>query len=860
MPPTLADQPEFAPPLRVLMRRRVEELVALLLAAIGVALLVAIGSYNSLDPSLDTATIARAANLAGPPGAVVADALLQGFGLAGALPAIAMLGWAWRIGSHRGLTMAPLRLAALLLAMPALAGLLAAAGQGLAAAGHAMLIWPTEAGLGGAVGMLLANNAANVTRDVLGPMGPSVGLGVDTVVALVFGVLALGLTTTEWSAAGRAARGSALRARQASGVVANGSSAAIRFGTWTLRTINGTKAAEPPRVVGQGNDTARTATPRSAAPTATQTPRRPSLAAETSARARSEPSLSVPRAEPRIALPLPPDEDEDDDFALPPIQPPTPQPVTAKFGLFAGAQQKAATPQPAAPAQPEIRWEFPPIDLLTPAPPRNATAKLSPEELEENARLLEAVLKDYGVQGEIVNIRPGPVVTLYELEPAPGTRAARVIGLADDVARSLAVHAVRIAVVPGRTVLGVEVPNAKRETVYLSELLTSPEWEHQSGRLGIALGQNIGGDPVLADLARMPHLLVAGTTGSGKSVGINAMILSLLYKLSPAECRMIMIDPKMLELSVYEGIPHLLSPVVTDPAKAIAALKWTVREMERRYRAMSQLGVRNLAGYNARVAEAAAKGEVVSRRVQTGFDSETGKPIFEDQKLALNSLPLIVVVIDEMADLMMVAGKDIEASVMRLAQMARAAGIHVIMATQRPSVDVITGTIKANFPTRISFRVVNKHDSRTILGEMGAEQLLGQGDMLFQADSRTTRVHGPFVTDREVEDVVAFLREQGEPDYQEDITEAPEEPEQLSMSGIAGASDDDKSLFDMAVEIVTRDGKASTSYLQRVLKIGYNRAANLIEQMEREGIITTPNHAGKREILTRRRSAEEDER
>jgi len=849
MPPTLADQPDFAPPLRVLMRRRVEELVALLLAAIGVALLVAIGSYNSLDPSLDTATIARAANLAGPPGAMVADALLQGFGLAGALPAVALLGWAWRIGSHRGLTMAPLRLAALLLAMPALAGLLAVAGQTLATAGHAMLSWPTEAGLGGAVGMLLANNAAAVTREVIGPVGPSVALGVDAVIALVFGVLALGLTTTEWSAAGRAARGSALRAKQASDVVANGSSAAIRFGTWTLRAINGTKPAEAPRVVGQTTSTDTTAA-------SAQTARRPTIAAGNSARIRSEPNLPAPRGEPHITQPLPVDDDEDDEFALPPA--PVQQPPASKFTRFAGAAPKAAPPS--THAQPEIRWEFPPLDLLTPAPPRNVTAKLSPEELEENARLLESVLKDYGVQGEIVNIRPGPVVTLYELEPAPGTRAARVIGLADDVARSLAVHAVRIAVVPGRTVLGVEVPNAKRETVYLSELLTSPEWDHQNARLGIALGQNIGGDPVLADLARMPHLLVAGTTGSGKSVGINAMILSLLYKLSPAECRMIMIDPKMLELSVYEGIPHLLSPVVTDPAKAIAALKWTVREMERRYRAMSQLGVRNLAGYNARVAEAAAKGEVVSRRVQTGFDSETGKPIFEDQKLALNSMPLIVVVIDEMADLMMVAGKDIEASVMRLAQMARAAGIHVIMATQRPSVDVITGTIKANFPTRISFRVVNKHDSRTILGEMGAEQLLGQGDMLFQADSRTTRVHGPFVTDREVEDVVAFLREQGEPDYQEDITEAPEEPEQLSMSGIAGASDDDKSLFDMAVEIVTRDGKASTSYLQRVLKIGYNRAANLIEQMEREGIITPPNHAGKREILTRRRGAEEDDR
>jgi S-DNA-T family DNA segregation ATPase FtsK/SpoIIIE len=469
------------------------------------------------------------------------------------------------------------------------------------------------------------------------------------------------------------------------------------------------------------------------------------------------------------------------------------------------------------------------------------------------------VLSDYGVQGQILAIRPGPVVTLYELEPAPGTRAARVIGLADDVARSLSVLAVRVAVVPGRSVLGIEVPNAKRETVYLSELIASETWDKQNARLGIALGKDISGAPILADLARMPHLLVAGTTGSGKSVGINAMILSLLYKLSPSECRLIMIDPKMLELSVYGGIPHLMAPVVTEPTKAVSALKWTVREMERRYRAMSQLSVRNLAGYNERVTEAKARGEVVTRRVQTGFDSETGKPIFEEQNLALEALPLIVVVIDEMADLMMVAGKEIEMTVMRLAQMARAAGIHVIMATQRPSVDVITGTIKANFPTRISFRVVSKFDSRTILQEQGAEQLLGQGDMLFQQDSRTTRVHGPFVSDKEVEDVVAFLREQGEPDYLDEITEPLDEPEQPALSGIAGGSDAEKSLFDQAVDIVTREGKASTSFIQRHLQIGYNRAAKLIEQMEKEGIVSAANHVGKRDVLTRRPSRDEED-
>jgi S-DNA-T family DNA segregation ATPase FtsK/SpoIIIE len=837
MPPSMADAATFAPPLRLRMRRRLEELLALVLAACGVALLVALASYNPADPSLDTATTAHATNLAGPPGAIVADALLQGFGLAAFLPGLALLGWAWRIGSHRGLTMALLRVAALLAALPGIATVMAIA----AAQSGASMPFPTESGPGGAVGQVLAGRGLDAARTLFGPLGASLSVAGVAILALILAVLALGLTAGEWRAAGRAARGSALQARRASGAVAQGTSTLVRFGTWLLHTVNGTKPAEAPRVVGQGGGQGggqaelppaprqqwgqQPAQPRAAAVPPSSQQAMPAAFDRSAARGRTEPSLSPPAAAP-----------------------------TVKPSRFAGARpQQEAPPPPST----EASWILPPLSLLAEAPPRGNQDRLSPEQMEDNARLLESVLKDYGVQGEIVAIRPGPVVTLYELEPAPGTRAARVIGLADDVARSLSVHAVRVAVVPGRSVLGIEVPNAKRETVYLIELLTSEEWERQNAKLGIALGQDISGAPVLADLARMPHLLVAGTTGSGKSVGINAMILSLLYKLSPAECRLIMIDPKMLELSVYADIPHLLAPVVTDPAKAVSALKWTVREMERRYRAMSQLGVRNLAGYNARVAEALSRGEIVTRRVQIGFDSETNKPQFEDQQLALQPMPLIVVVIDEMADLMMVAGKDIETSVMRLAQMARAAGIHVIMATQRPSVDVITGTIKANFPTRISFRVVNKHDSRTILGEMGAEQLLGQGDMLFQADSRTTRVHGPFVSDREVEDVVAFLREQGEPDYQEDITEAPEEPEQLSLSGIARAGDDDKNLFDMAVDVVTRDGKASTSYLQRCLKIGYNRAANLIEQMEREGIITAPNHVGKRDILARRRGEDD---
>ncbi len=521
--------------------------------------------------------------------------------------------------------------------------------------------------------------------------------------------------------------------------------------------------------------------------------------------------------------------------------------------ILAAAEPPAPAQRPDAPAT-DGGWRFPPLSLLKPAPERGATGP-SEDALQANARLLETVLNDYGVQGAIREIRPGPVVTLYELEPAPGIRSARVIGLADDIARSLSVTAVRIATVPGRNVIGIEVPNSFRETVFLSELLGAEEWANHPSRLSLALGKDIAGLPIVADLARMPHLLVAGTTGSGKSVGINAMILSLLYRLSPEQCRLILIDPKMLELSVYDGIPHLMAPVVTEPAKAVTALKWTVREMERRYRAMSQLGVRNVGGYNDRVAEALARGEVVTRRVQTGFDSETGRPTFEEQPLALETLPFLVVIIDEMADLMMTAGKEIEAAIQRLAQMARAAGIHVIMATQRPSVDVITGTIKANFPTRISYQVISKFDSRTILGEQGAEQLLGQGDLLYmQGGGRIGRVHGPFVGDREVEDVVAFLRAQGEPAYLDEVTEGVDDDDGAgsAMSGIAGANDGEKGLFDQAVDVVSREGKASTSFIQRHLSIGYNRAAKLIEQMEKEGIVSPANHVGKREVLVRR--------
>jgi len=497
---------------------------------------------------------------------------------------------------------------------------------------------------------------------------------------------------------------------------------------------------------------------------------------------------------------------------------------------------------------PASGYQLPSLELLT-LPPEQSGPRVTQDSLAQNARLLESVLEDFGVNGTVTKVRPGPVVTLYELEPAPGTKTSRVIGLADDIARSMSALSVRIATIPGRSVIGIELPNQRREIVYLRELLASEQFEKAPARLTLVLGKDIGGGPVMVDLARMPHLLVAGTTGSGKSVAINTMILSLLYRLPPEECRLIMIDPKMLELSVYDGIPHLLAPVVTEPGKAVVALKWAVREMEDRYRAMSQLGVRNIAGYNQRLGEAAERGESLTRTVQTGFDTDSGKPIYESQPLALDPLPFIVIVVDEMADLMLVAGKDIEGAVQRLAQMARAAGIHVIMATQRPSVDVITGTIKANFPTRISFQVTSKIDSRTILGEQGAEQLLGQGDMLYMAPGgRIVRVHGPFVSDQEVERAVEHLRTQGQPQYLESVTEE-EEAGAETGGGDGGGSGDE--LYDQALALVVREGKASTSFVQRHLQIGYNRAARLIERMEAEGVVGKPNHVGKREVLVR---------
>ena len=495
-------------------------------------------------------------------------------------------------------------------------------------------------------------------------------------------------------------------------------------------------------------------------------------------------------------------------------------------------------------------FELPSVDFLAEPEPVDKSDVLTPEALKDRAGQLESVLEDFGVKGQIINARSGPVVTLFEFEPAPGIKSSRVIGLSDDIARSMSAISARVAVVPGRNVIGIELPNPKRQIVYLREIIATQDFYQNKAKLGLALGKTIGGEAVIADLAKMPHLLVAGTTGSGKSVAINTMILSLLYRMTPEQCRMIMVDPKMLELSVYDGIPHLLTPVVTDPKKAVVALKWAVREMEERYRKMAKVGVRNIDGFNERVKEAERKGEQLSRTVQTGFDHETGEPIYETETLDLTTMPYIVVIIDEMADLMLVAGKEIEGAIQRLAQMARAAGIHVIMATQRPSVDVITGTIKANFPTRISFQVTSKIDSRTILGEQGAEHLLGQGDMLFMmGGGRIQRVHGPFVGDEEVEQIVQHLKTQGVPDYLEAVTEESDDDNADDVSGGTSHFEDSQDPYDQAVAVVLRDRRVSTSYIQRRLGIGYNRAATIVERMEAEGLISPANHAGKREIL-----------
>jgi DNA segregation ATPase FtsK/SpoIIIE, S-DNA-T family len=781
------------------LKRRVFETLGfglLLTALLALAMLV---SYHPGDPSLDTAVDSAARNYLGRDGAVLADLLRQGLGLAAYLIPLVLFGWSLRLLLNRPLKRIFLKLS---LVPPAL--MLAAVALSILDRGT-----PSHAAnCGGALGFALRGLLMAVGLDAAAlPMAMIAAAGVGLLLLLI-----LDLSWRDWRDLGAGAGSGAGRLAVLS---ARGTVITAGFGGRLLRRWWQSRSGGPARA------------PAAAGP-----------------QLRSVVTPLPERREPRLDRAAAPEAAGADREGARLVRLVTPQ--TKSTGLGKRGEEER---QPRLDLVPDEAPVLPPLDLLNRAPAAKIAA-IDEEALEKNARMLETVLEDYGVRGQIVQVRPGPVVTLYELEPAPGIKASRIIGLADDIARSMSAISVRVAVVPGRSVIGIELPNRKAETVYLRELLDSPVYEKHAGRLSLILGKDISGEPVLADLAKMPHLLIAGTTGSGKSVGINTMILSILYRMPPDRCKFIMVDPKMLELSVYDGIPHLLAPVVTEPKKAVLALKWVVREMENRYRKMSKLGVRNIDGFNARLAEAAAKGESLIRNVQTGFDDETGQPIFEPQPFDPSELPLIIVVVDEMADLMLVAGKDIEAAIQRLAQMARAAGIHIIMATQRPSVDVITGTIKANFPTRISFQVTSKIDSRTILGEGGAEQLLGRGDMLYMAGGgRVTRVHGPFVSDEEVERVVSFLKARGEPDYIDEITEDDDAPFDTLAGADDGGSGD--ALYRQAVAVVCRERKASTSFVQRHLQIGYNRAARLIERMEAEGVISAANHVGKREVLAR---------
>jgi len=893
---------------RDFLHRRMMELVGVAVAAAGVVLLLSLFTYSPGDPSLNHATGRAPHNIVGLPGAYISDLLLQTFGLAIVLVPVALITWGVRLVRTHHLGFFGLRLSLLLLSLL----MMSVACIGLGDVGGAA----THAGPGGLVGLALVGRFREIVLThssggslaLIEPacaalafiaMAPALGMN-RTDLPLIFRILRAPFLWSLWLV--RAGIGLWRGKPQPLDEDADLPAPAIGY------------AEIPGEIDASQYDPARfedrlEQIPEEGAPL----PARDSLMVDAPYAPIERPTDDIPEA-PVPLQPQPPTAAESvqdrtlfDRLAGLRIEPilgrlrpaapaPTPQRPAASDGLEPASDSPAASAvdtaddnpfapdalgtEPLAPSvaggvtivprksvaqgkraaragQRELdlvtgEYRLPPLDILGLPSRVSAEAKIDEEALEQNARLLETVLDDFGVKGQIVKVRPGPVVTLYELEPAPGTKSSRVIGLADDIARSMSAVSTRVATVPGRNVIGIELPNARRETVFLRELLSTRHYEDSRLGLPLALGKDIGGDPVIADLSRMPHLLIGGTTGSGKSVAVNTMILSLLYRLPPDRCRFIMIDPKMLELSVYQDIPHLLTPVVTEPRKAIVALKWVVREMEDRYRAMSALGVRNIAGYNERLVEAARKGQALSRKVQTGIDPETRRPLFEDEEIDLTPLPFIVVIIDEMADLMLVAGKEIEAAVQRLAQMARAAGIHVIMATQRPSVDVITGTIKANFPTRISFQVTSKIDSRTILGEQGGEQLLGQGDMLYMAGGgKIARVHGPFVSDTEVEEVVRHLRAQGVPSYLESVTDDPDGEE--GGLGLPGEGEDGESdqLYDQAIALVARERKCSTSFIQRYLQIGYNRAARIVERMEREGVVSPANHVGKREVLAR---------
>ena len=829
-----------------LLRRVVEAAGVVLMLVSGFGLL-AVMSWSIDDPSLNNATTRAPENWMGIPGAYVADVLLQTLGLASILLLVPPLVWGVRAFSHKVSSHIVFRVAAWLAATLAAAAFLGALPR--------FTFWPLALGLGGVLGEGLAALGLSV-------FAPLAGEAVAyTLTALIVLPLAFFLALFATDTSLDDLRGALDRIRNLRGAekeeeevqrYTGGARSRRRAGAEEEAPRPRRPDVEPSRLriliwaVGDRlSDTTDRLLRRGdyapLSPEEIEAARQGRLgefgrrteeerASERRARRREARAEREERVEPTWS------------------EKPAPRVNRSTVKPSKPSPRAAREAQPKLPLEPAGDYQLPPLSLLAKPKGAGASAQLTDEALQQNARLLESVLDDFGIRGEIISVRPGPVVTLYELEPAPGIKSSRVISLADDIARSMSAVSARVAVVPGRNAIGIELPNARREMVYLRELLETQEYENSNSKLSLALGKNIGGEPVLSDLARMPHLLIAGTTGSGKSVGINTMILSILYRLSPEQCKLIMIDPKMLELSVYDGIPHLLAPVVTEPKKAVVALKWVVKEMEDRYRKMSKVGVRNIDGYNTRVTEANERGEVLVRTVQTGFDKETGEAIYEEEEMDLSPMPFIVVIVDEMADLMMVAGKEIEAAVQRLAQMARAAGIHIITATQRPSVDVITGTIKANFPTRISFQVTSKIDSRTILGEQGAEQLLGQGDMLYMAGGgRIRRVHGPFVSDDEVEKVVTFLKKQGVPEYLEAITAEEEQGDDpFALDGGGGTGDD---LYDKAVAIVARDKRASTSYIQRRLQIGYNRAARLIELMEEQGVVSPPNHQGKREVL-----------
>jgi S-DNA-T family DNA segregation ATPase FtsK/SpoIIIE len=783
---------------RDILRRRLSEFFGLTLLTLALLGAIALATWSVQDPSLSHATQKPIHNLLGLPGAVFSDLAMQLLGLASVLLLLPAGLIGWRLLSHRPIGAKWRGLVFIL------ATLLAAAfASTLPRSGS----WPLPTGLGGVFGDALLQVPAFMSGAPLSGFMLVIVSAILAVATLAALALATGL---RWPRP-RAARAN-LRAAEEDDEIEDDEAGDDHASAWLGMIAHALLSWK-----------ARTGRLFRGAP------RAPLPSAMPSASGRMEPRFDGLGRVAAPSLAAEPDYDEEECDAPAPRRRAAPRSFVRRAGGYV----------------------LPSLGLLA-APRASERTTLSKELIDSNAAALETVLQDFGVRGEIINARPGPVVTLYELEPAPGIKSSRVIGLSDDIARSMSAVSARVAVVSGRNAIGIELPNPTREKVYLRELLSGRDYNEHTAKLPLCLGKTIGGESVIVDLSRMPHLLIAGTTGSGKSVAINTMILSLVYRLRPDQCRLIMVDPKMLELSVYDGIPHLLTRVVTDPKKAVVALKWAVREMEERYKKMSKLGVRNIEGYNARLAEAKADGEKLTRTVHTGYDKETGEAIYEKEELELEPLPFLVVIVDEMADLMMVAGKDIEGAIQRLAQMARAAGIHVILATQRPSVDVITGTIKANFPTRISFQVTSKIDSRTILGEQGAEQLLGQGDMLYMAGGgRISRVHGPFVSDDEVEKVVRHLKSQGQPEYLEEVTagdvEEGEDGALFDSTGMGLAEGGD--LYSQAIAIVRRDRKASTSYIQRRLQIGYNRAATIMERMEQEGIVGQPNHAGKREIL-----------